>query len=80
MEFMEKLQKQKDMRKPLILKPGTNGWTPEPPKISRVTLKNGKLFVIESVIVCAWVYLFRQAAAVPGVRFPGLLLPGNGKN
>nr|DAH34918.1 MAG TPA: hypothetical protein [Bacteriophage sp.] len=24
-------------------------------------------------------YLFRQAAAVPGGRFPGLLLPGNGK-
>ena len=41
-----------------------------------MTLKNGKLFVIESVIVCAWVYLFRQAA-VPGVRFPGLLLPKN---
>ena len=63
------------MRKPLILKPGTNGQTPELQKISRATLKNGKLFVIKSVIVGALVYLFRQAAAVPGVRSPGLLLP-----
>ena len=31
--------------------------------------------MIESVIVCAWVYLFRQAVAVPGVRFPGLPFP-----
>lgn len=31
--------------------------------------------MIESVIVCAWVYLFRQAVAVPGVRFLGLPFP-----
>ncbi len=31
--------------------------------------------MIESVIVCAWVYLFRRAVAVPGVRFPGLPFP-----
>ena len=35
--------------------------------------------MIESVIVCALVYLFRQAAAVPGDRAPACFYPETGK-
>ena len=75
MEFME------TMRKPLILKPGTNGRKPEPPKTSKGIPKSGAPFVIGKWIVCDWVLSFKQVQAVQcsGVRFPGLPLPGNGK-
>ena len=66
----------KTMRKPLILKPGTNGRTPEPPKISKVIPKSGAPFAIGKWTVCAWVLLFEkvQKCNMPG-KFPGLLLP-----
>lgn len=43
------------IQKLLTLKSGTNGRTPEPQKISRATLKNGKSYVTEKPIACGLV-------------------------